>query len=63
VEGTYKIVDRGDGSVVAHVKVEYRPEDEGTYVFVKWGGVGEWEEDPDAFGLLLGEHGSVEEVS
>lgn len=62
MEGTYRITDRLDKSVVALVKVEYRPEDDGTYVFVKWGGEGEWEEDPEAFGLLLGEHGSVEEL-
>lgn len=59
LEGEYKVTDRGDGSTVANVKVEYRPEDDGTYIYVKWAGKGEWEEDPDALGLLLGDHGSV----
>jgi hypothetical protein len=62
LEGEFKITDRGNGDTVALVKVEYRAADDGTYVFVKWGGTGEWEEDPDALGFLLGEHGSVERL-
>lgn len=59
METTYKVTDRGNGSTVALVKVEHRESDDGTYVFVRWGGEGEWVEDFDAYGLLLGEHGSV----
>ena len=62
LEGEFKVTQRGSGSTVALVKVEYRPADDGTYVFVKWGGKGEWEEDPEALGLLLGEHGAVERL-
>lgn len=60
MEGMYRVTDRGNGKTLANVKVEYR--DNGAYVSVQWFGKGEWEEDPEAFGLLLGEFGEVSKV-
>lgn len=60
MEGTYRVTDRGTGDVLANVRIEMR--DGGAYVFVQWFGDGEWVEDVEGLGLLLGEMGEVEKV-
>lgn len=58
--GVYRIRERGTDNTVADVKLV--DEDGGLYVYVRWGGVGDWEEDTEAYGLLLGDLGAVEFV-
>jgi hypothetical protein len=58
MKGTYRVKDRGNGKVLAMVRL---PGD-GT-VLVQWFGKGEWEKDDEGLGLLLGDFGSVDKVS
>lgn len=60
MEGEYRVIDRGNGKVLANVRIDMR--DGGAYVFVQWFGEGEWEEDIEGLGLLLGDLGVVERV-
>lgn len=60
MKGTFRVLDRGTDKVIADVRIDER--DGGAYVFVRWFGEGEWVEDPEAFGLLLGDMGRVERV-
>lgn len=61
MRGTFRVSDRSTGETVADVRIDEK--DDGAYVFVRWFGKGEWVEDPEAFGLLLGELGSVDRLS
>lgn len=56
MEKHYRISN--NDKTLALLKIEV--DDKYAKVFVKWFGKGEWEEDIDAVGLLVGEHGIVE---
>lgn len=58
--GTWRVRERGGTVTLAHVKVEER--DGGLYVYWRPAGAGDWEENFDAYGLLLGDAGAVERL-
>lgn len=59
--GIWRVTDRGTGQVLANVRLEYSPD--GLRVYIQTLGEGEWEEDFDAFALLLGDDGRVEQIA
>lgn len=59
-EELYRVRERGTDNTIANVKKVFRGK--GLYVYVQWGGEGEWEEDIDGLGLLLGDVGAVERI-
>lgn len=52
----YRIEDFESGDTLAVLRIELGDEPR---VMVQWAGEGEWEEDDEALGLMLGEHGRV----
>lgn len=58
---TYRVREPGTDTVNAFVRTEIR--DGGFYVSVRFPGSAEWVEEPDAYGLLLGDDGTVEEIT
>lgn len=59
--GIWKVTDRLTKDLIANVRLEYSGD--GLRVYIQELGEGEWEENFDALGLLLGDHGKVEQIA
>lgn len=59
-EEVFRVRERGTDNTIANVKKVTK--DGGLYVYVQWFGSGDWEEDIDGLGLLLGDVGAVERL-
>jgi hypothetical protein len=56
----FRVRERGTDSTIANVKKVVT--DDNVIFYVQWFGEGDWEEDDEGLGLLLGDVGAVERV-
>lgn len=59
--GIWRVTDRITKKTLANVRLEYSAD--GLRVYLQELGEGEWVENFDAFGLLLGDEGSVKQIA
>lgn len=58
--GTWRVYFKGSDQIMANVRIKYSDGD--VKVYLQELGEGDWEENFDAVGLLLGGYGRVEQV-